>query len=238
MTRAKQILEGLSLIADPVLTHVNTKDVVRAFNHKFGTLGIEGVSCDECEVDYEGMQTVYFVDETGDELAIAFYFDEESNAAEAMILHDPDEGTQEESLIIDLSPQSPPLIQTSVGTYVNLMNLEWMNLSTLKTLMQAGDVEYGYDEPEEKHEARMVTVVRGGKRVRVPIIKRKRIARLTAKQKAGFRKAARKRKAKKSQSSRKRKRSMRIAKTVKRPKLNKMQKVSGGRNVVGGKYRR
>jgi len=239
MSKAKEIKEQIMALSDPVLTHINTSTVVKQFNQKFNSLGLEGVSCDEVEVDYEGVQTVYFIDSEGDEMAVAFYFDEETHSAEAMILHDAEEdGEQEESIIVDLSPQAPPLIKTSLGVYVNLMDLSWMNKTTMMTIFQGGDIDYEEKEYPTKNEARMVTVVRGGKRVRIPIVKRKRVARLTAKQKAGFRKAARKRKAKKGQINRKRKRSMRIAKTVKRPKLNKMQKISGGRNVVGGKYRR
>jgi hypothetical protein len=52
------------------------------------------------------------------------------------------------------------------------------------------------------------TVIRSGKRVRIPVVRRLRKKRLTSKQRAGMRKAIRSRRAHKSQIARKRKRSI------------------------------
>lgn len=79
---------------------------------------------------------------------------------------------------------------------------------------------------------RMVTVVRGGKKVRIPVVRKVRRKKLSPKQKIAIRKAVRKRKQKAGKISRKRKRSLALRKRsgLKRNKFNKYQKTQGTAN--------
>ena len=69
-------------------------------------------------------------------------------------------------------------------------------------------------------EQRKVTVVRGGKRERLPVVRKRHRRRLTPKERAGIRKGVKTRRSKKSQSDRKRKRSLRVRKRLKLKKSN------------------
>ena len=84
-------------------------------------------------------------------------------------------------------------------------------------------------EGEELVEQSFAVRVRGGQRVKLPVVRRKRRVRLTPKQKQGIRKAARKRKAQSSKIQRKRKRSLKVRKRLglKKGSLRKNRKVRG-----------
>jgi hypothetical protein len=75
---------------------------------------------------------------------------------------------------------------------------------------------------------RSVIVVRGGKRVRLPLVRRRRRKRLTSKQKNAIRRGAKKRKMKRGQIARARKKSLKLRKrgNLKR-NTNKRLKVAG-----------
>jgi len=84
------------------------------------------------------------------------------------------------------------------------------------------------EEDGEIVESGFKVVVRGGKRIRLPIVRRKRKRRLTARQLAGVRKGALKRKQKKAQTSRKLKKSLKVRKRagIKKQALKPGQRVS------------
>jgi len=256
-----------SSMASIFLDRANIPDsqaVKSSIENRINFLGIEGVFVDEVEVDIDGDIIVTFVDEDDDEMDVVFAYDPEDGAI-AIIQDDDDDA--EDSLIVDLGGLAPSVTKTPFGTYLNLIDLSWMNKSAFLTLFQAGqldnddddDVEdyednseesedderlpdpYGYIdtsesvEENEEHidEARKVYVVRGGKKLKLAIVRKVRRKILTGKQKAGIRKAVMKRKAKKSVTSRKRKRSLRVRSRLKlkKPKnLAKGQKVAGTAN--------
>ena len=76
------------------------------------------------------------------------------------------------------------------------------------------------------------TVISGGKKVRLAIVRKVRRKRLTSSQKQGIRKAVIKRKQKKGQSSRRRKKSLALRKRsgLKRQSLGRNLKVAGTSN--------
>lgn len=94
-----------------------------------------------------------------------------------------------------------------------------------------GEVLIEEDEEIEITE-RKVTVVRGGKRVRIPVVRKIRRKKLSAKQKQGIRKAVRKRKMKAGAIGRKRKKSLAVRKRsgLKKGKFTKFQKTQGTAN--------
>ena len=94
---------------------------------------------------------------------------------------------------------------------------------------------YCLEEGAEIDEAGFARVVRGGKVVRLPLVRRKRRRILTGKQRQGIRKAALKRKAKAGQIKRKRAKSLRLRRN------QNVKKRSGDTNrfkVAGGADRK
>jgi hypothetical protein len=228
--------------------------VKAAFEDKLMSMDIDNITVEDVVVDYEGDITVAFSDDEGGLVEILFTYDPEEGAI-AILLDDID---SEEFTIIDLDSLAPPLKQTLFGPYMDLTNLEWLNSSVLNTLFRAPELVGDEDEFEEtasgqvnadKHgyigwesfevyedesvdEGRKIAVVRGGKRVRLAVVKKVRRKILTGKMKSSIRKAVRKRKAKMAKILRKRKRSLKVRKRqgVKTPKLTRFQKIAGTAN--------
>jgi len=231
--------------------------VKEALVKRMNRVGIEEISVIDVEVDMEGDITVTFQDDEGDVMDVIFSYDPEDGPI-ALIA---DEGDEDNWLIVDLDGLHPTLVKTPVGIYLNLTDLEWMNKSAFLTLFEAGNLDddddgekeveskKGYVQPElygyldvdgdleeatfEVDEARKVFVVRGGKRVKLAIVRKIKRRILTGKQKQSIRKAVRKRKAKKHIIARKRKKSLRVRRRlkIKRPtNLSRTQKVAGTGN--------
>lgn len=234
---------------------VDPSDVVRAFNSRFAELGFIGVSVIEADFNEEGDTFVTFKDDENNLLDIVFTFDEDGG----VVALAPGEEDSEWVTVIELDALAPPVEQSAFGQYANLTNLKWLNTSALEAILMAGDLEYnnldGDDldgkvsgvyyqmgnmtvyESFEKIDERKVSVIRGGKKVRLAIVRRKRKKLLTGRQKSSIRSAVRKRKMHKNVIKRKRLKSLRIRKRmgIKTPKLSKNQKVQGGANRPRGK---
>jgi hypothetical protein len=133
-----------------------------------------------------------------------FNADPEEGAA-AIILDNDDDEEDGDVTVIDLEPLAPSMLKTPFGEYLNLSDLSWMNLATLLAIFQAGDMEvdnqmrayqtldaHGHVllTPDTTDEAFKI-VVRGGKKMKLPLVRRKRKKRLTPNQRAGLRKAKR-----------------------------------------------
>lgn len=242
MSRAKLVLqkfkeqgdtEGNSIVVNTTFP-LDPVAIEKAFMDRMDSFGIEGISVDRVDVDLEGDIVVQFSDENDDELAALFMVDDEDGVIAILLDEDPD---SDEVEIIDFDSLSPVIRNTKFGQYVDLTNLQWMNKSTVLSIFQSGQLDpkppkekikvqqdaFGNDIrtiiPSESFvqklklkEQGFKTVVRGGKRVRLPVVRRKRKKRLTPRQRVGIRKAAVARKRTQSQSSRKRKRSLAIRK--------------------------
>jgi len=133
-----------------------------------------------------------------------------------------------ELLVVDLSSIEPPLIEAMGETYINLTELSWMTDSVLLAILNADEIEDMEEEPEFDFGEAQTTVVRGGKKVRVVLVRRKRRKRLSPKQKAGIRKGVLKRRSQKGAIQRKRKKSLKLRKRLNiRKRTNKRFKVQG-----------
>lgn len=236
---------------------ISAEDIQSQLEKRLTELSIEGVYIEDVEVDIDGFIDVFFTDDDGDEMLVSFFMDPDEGAV-ALIA---DDETEEDWLLVDLDPLAPPVQKTSYGEFINLSgDLSWLNRSAMLAILQAGnigddDVEkvetqksdvipdpYGYirnedfefDETQDEVlvEGRKISVVRGGKKVRLAVVRKIRRRVLTGKQKTAIRKAVRKRKVKVSRSNRKRKRSLKVRKrmSLKTPKLGKFRKIAGTAN--------
>lgn len=214
---------------------VNVETAKVSLTKKLAMFGMENIDIESIEADEEGNIKVVFVDCEDNSLEVLFSYNDEDGAC--AIIVDPDGGKDEDDVLVDLGPLGVSFISTPHGSYIDLMNLEWLNKSTMETILTAGalldkkssatnvkkdaygnlmvipaegysydldkiEVENSINEGEEIVEVAYRVVVRGGKKVRRPIVRRKRRRRLSAKQRAGIRKSSRTRKTGKSKLKR------------------------------------
>lgn len=201
---------------------------------KLDSLGITGIQVDDIESDEDCNIVVTFTDLDDNAVDVMFSYGEEG--ATATILDPESDKDDEDNIVVDLDPLGVPLVSTPFGEYINLLVLDWLNKSTMETILTAGSLldkgcsntsfqkdafgniniipaeGYEYDiekieldntinevkENGEIVEVAYKVVVRGGKKVRRPIVRRLRKKRLTSKQRAGLRKASITRKSPKS----------------------------------------
>lgn len=258
MTRARKILEDLATLNGEVT--LTSDGIQKEFEKRLKMFGLDMVQVDDVDVDPEGDIAVTFSDDEGDQVEVVFLVDDEEDDIIAIVNDQEDEEDGDgEVTVVDLSPLNPSVLSLpGRPDFVNLIDLSWMNKSTMVAILSSGDVDFpgmgdpvrepGDDHPftfhdskpipfahesleEEIDEAGSTRVVRGGKVVRLPLVRRKRRRVLSAKAKAGIRRAVIKRKAKKSTTARKRKRALRIRKSqnISRRKSNTRNlKVQGG----------
>lgn len=155
---------------------------------RLDSLGIEGVDIENVILDPENdVVNVEFCDDNDDCVTVSFGFDEEENPY-ALIIADEDN----DSLCIDLSPLEPTVDEgDSNEYYLDLVDSEWLNYSTFKTILTSGHIMANNESSGSRiEEVVYQKVVRGGKVVKVPVVLRKK--RLTPKQKAALMKARKK----------------------------------------------
>lgn len=162
-------------------------------------LGYEGVVVSSADVNEDGSVEIDFVDEDGDEMSVILVNDEEEGA-EAIIVSEEED---DELTMVDLDALEPPLKDNKL----DMSDLSWLNTDAMDLIFSADDE---FDPIEEKH----AFVVRGGKKVKVGLARRKRKKRMTAKQRQAVRKAVRTRRKKKTQIARKRKKSLKVRKRM------------------------
>lgn len=211
----------------------NTDGAISSLERKLNSLGIEGIQIEDMEADDKGNIIVSFSDYDDNLLDVVFSCGEEGMSA--IIVGENGDAESEDNIVVDLDPLGVPVVNTEKGPYINLLVLDWLNKSTIETILTAGALmdkktptqhiqkdavgnliiipipteSYQFDiESFEKDltinenldEVVYKIVVRGGKKVRRPIVRRLRKKRLTAKQRAGIRKASRTRKSPKSKA--------------------------------------
>lgn len=192
-------------------TEIDADSIIRGFEELLERFGFDGISVSGVSSDYDGNVIVDFSDYEGEEMSVMFYVtddEDEDNGAFALVLSDEmlddEDNDESEYSIVDLSGLVYSTKATAYGTYIDLSNVQdWMTRSFLDTILSIGDIQ-----------ERFATVVRGGKRVRLPVVRRKRRKYLSSKRKLGFRKAALKRKTKKTRTARKLKRSLKRRKNM------------------------
>lgn len=247
-TKVQQLNDNLDV--DTSFTEIDPMNVALEFEKVLRAKDIDGIQVDGVDVGLDGIINVGFSDEDGDEMEVAFMYDEEEDSFIGLVVDDDAGQNDFDVFMIDITAMNPSAIEVEgIGKYVNLIDLSWMNKSVLMSIFKAGDI--GDEETEaaakrlkkrqdafgnvmtqdlgtlESMDERAITVVRGGKKVRLPVVRKTKRKRLTAKQKAGIRKGAMKRKQKSAQTQRKRKKSLNIRKrsNIKNTKLGKRQRV-------------
>lgn len=177
----------------------------------------EEVQVDDVTVDDEGDAVVTFVNDD-DELVVVFTVDEEIPMA--VIIEDDDE--EDEVEYFDLSDLNPPMKDGKIDFSIPMS--DWLDVDTLLDILD-GEDEF---EDEETVSETSVYVVRGGQRVKKPLVRRKRKKLLTSARKFAIRKAVRSRRRTQAQANRKRKRSLQIRKRAKlKTNRNSRMKVAG-----------
>ena len=215
MNRAERILEQLD---DITLPGFNPEVVLRNINQQLERLGYEGVTVSNVNSDHVGNIFVTFKDDEGNEMDTSFAFDENTGMPMVTLLD-----AEDELNTILLDDKNLPATNTPAGLYVNFNDVSWLDGELLSTILGVEEPTESYVECKDDIEEITKTVVRGGKKVRVKLVRRKK-KRLTPKQRAGIRKAARKRKRTAKTATSKRKR----AKSLKLRKRAKLKRTKGG----------
>jgi hypothetical protein len=238
---------------------ISSASIKQAFEKRLSEIGIENIFIDDVVVDYEGDITVSFADDEHNQLDILFAYDDDEGPV-AIILDDEDADEFIVINLDSLAPSLKQTAFGVYVNLTDLDWLSGSVLSTmLQSVEHLEDAEeapkrpqvvadkYGYIKNEsfdlygiseesdtdiEIDEARKISVIRGGKRVRLAVVKKVRRKILTGKQKTAIRKAVRKRKVQQAKINRKRKRSLKVRKriNVKTPKLTRFQKAAGTAN--------
>ena len=157
-----------------------------------------------------------FEDEVS-EFEVHFYVDSEG-IPQALVFEEDDEDDYYTYSLEGIA--SKTVLGEADNEVVNLLEPAWLEESVLMDIL-SNDIETELEE-------RFQFVIRGGKKVKKKLVRRLRRRPLTAKQKAGIRKAVAKRKSKKAQTARKRKISNKLRKRMKLGKnKNNSLKVAG-----------
>lgn len=232
-------------------------DTIRQeFERLFKKFDMEEIGVEDIEVDYDGNVTVTFFDDDS-ELDIIFTYDDDDGCI--AIIDDGDEDTDYVVVDFDpMNPAvlKTPFGMYIDMTNLRWVNKSFLTAILTAGDMELDDDDDSYlvssdDMAQQKNFDRLYheitqddidaymaedyisevkkRVIRGGKAVRLSVVRKKRRKRITGKQKAALRKAARKRKMKGSQIQRKRKKSLKLRKRLglKKSKLGKHRKVAG-----------
>lgn len=255
----KTITEELIQKFEPI----SSEAIQKAFNKKLTDFGIENITVESVLVDYDGDITITFVDDEDGELDIIFVYDQDEGAmamvfddpdSEEFIVIDldslsPSIKSTPFGMYINLTELdwlSGSVLQTILQSATYLEDSSdpagvspsrvkdkygWV---TDESLGESFIIDEEILEDFELDESgRKISVIRGGKRVRLPVVRKIRKKVLSGKQRAAVRKGVRKRKLVQSRINRKRKRSLKVRKRVgvKTPKLTRFQKAAGTANA-------
>ena len=215
-------------------------DILEAFEEKLEESEFEGIKVDSARIFDEGIE-VSFSDED-DSLLSAFFVHDDMDGSSVIVddIDDDELGGEypqgmmaddqlsqdddSELPVIDLDAIDPPLRVVHGITYIDLIDLSWMDDDLLLAILNAGDV----DDLETDFEEASAFVIRGGKKVKKALVRRRRRRILTPAQKAGIRKAKIKRKAHQGKTNRKRAKALKIRKRLGlKRNTNKHFKVAG-----------
>jgi hypothetical protein len=199
-SRAAALIEDMDVLSQDSLDAIN-----KAMSLRLDRLGIADVTVDDVSTDLYGNIYVDFVDLQGNLLSVAFSHDDDDGCS-AMIM----DGDQETNLVIDLDSLGASRTETAYGTYINLQELEWLNKTTLLTILNAGDFQTAAGTPVstsqdafgnklgQKAESKLLesSVIRGSKRSKLPILKEKNYSSLSYKQRMALSKPQREAKGK------------------------------------------
>ena len=225
------IIDNLNSVVIP--TSLSPESITDSFNKKLDPFEL---MIDEVDIGDDGDIIVNIQDAEGGVYSILFMYDIEDGPQALFITDD-----EEDQTIFSLDFLNPSIVTTFYGTYINLSDLSWLDEKTLLVLLKLAGLPMSllvnldtakYDEfgqllnpTSESLELNELfkTVVRKGKKIRVPLIRRVKKKRLTPRQKMGLRRGALKRKRKMAQAIRKRKKSVAVRNRqhIKKAKLPK-----------------
>jgi hypothetical protein len=195
---------------------LDADDIKVAFEKKLYDLDID-LAVSNIEIGEDGDIAVSLIDADKIPYTISFQYDEK-DGPQAFVITDglsvsDDEEEDEEAddddseTLFDLRHYNPAMVQTPVGTYINLCDLSWLTGELLGAMLMAAGIEfeipvitktikdeYGQFISNESMDELFVNRVVHGKVKRVQAVRRVRKKRLTPKQKAGIRRAVMKRK--------------------------------------------
>lgn len=215
-------------------TTLSPESILKSFNLKLEKFGL---TIDEIDVGDKGDIIVNILTPDKEVYPILFMYDI-MDGPQALFVSDEKD---DEQTVFSLDFLNPSIVTSFYGTYVNLSDLSWLDDKTLIVMLRLAGLPIDllvkidcikrdeFDqvlnptcEALELNEL-FKTVIRKGKKIRVPLIRRVKKKRLTARQRMGLKKAARSRKRKSAQIARKRKKSIAIRNRqhIKKTKLPK-----------------
>lgn len=236
--------------------------IAKAFQSRIDRYDFDGITVDDVEINMDGSIEITFVDAEDDELSVLFDYSDEDGVTATLLDGEDDEEFIVIDLdpltppVIKMAGVTYPKLDDLTWMNKSAMAALFVagDLGTegdpdLDGHLTQDDIEkrqmpkgwdyfkavegYALTEGDEAElEERMVTVVRGGKKVRIPVVRKVRRKKLTSKQKQAIRKGVRKRKMKAGQIARKRKKSLKLRKRagLKNNKLGKFKKTAGTSN--------
>lgn len=231
MKLADKLIEDLMRFTDSAIK--------TAFEKQLKKFEFDAITIDDVASEPGGDTVITFGDDEDQMIEVLFTNDEDDGPL-AIIL-DPErdllDDEEDELDIIELGPLEPDMMDFGQGQMgIDLVNLGWLTETAMQAILTVGDLidtqtDTGDTDNDDadRIEERSVVVVRGGKKVRLPLVRKRRRRRLSAKQKVAIRRGAKKRKQKARSIARKRKKSLKIRKRsgLKRQKPGSRVKTQG-----------
>ena len=132
----------------------DSQDIKQAFKAHFDAYGFEGVDVQDVIVEEDGDIIVTFVDDENDSMDVIFAIDKQDDSMFAILLDDNAEASEEEDeiMVIDIDfAGAVPRTNQFGSQSVDLVDLSWMNKSTLETILTQGEIgakiDFQGDEP-------------------------------------------------------------------------------------------
>lgn len=113
--------------------------VMKSLEQRLNYLQITDILVKEFTADQAGNINVVFSDLNKNEMSVIFSCSEEG--CQAIIANDK---SKKEAIIIELGALAPSVVKTEFGCYINLYTNEWLNKSTMNTILSAGNLEAKY----------------------------------------------------------------------------------------------
>lgn len=161
----------------------DAESIKAALTSRLSVLDYESIMVDDVSVDTDGNIVVDFSD---GENTVSILFRYETDGVQAVLMNSDDT----ETMVFDLDPLNPSVVNTAYGVYVNLSDVSWLNRSTVGALLFSGlelDDEEEEDPVQQDAFGNVITApaearqVRQGKRkLRAPVLASKKRHTLSA----------------------------------------------------------
>lgn len=128
-SRSQQIIETYIVTEEATFS---VDSIISAFSDEIEKCDLTGIKVVDVNIDDESV-TVHFSDSSDDEMSIMFYLDGKKPMA---MISDENDTIATTSLEI----LNPPVIISDDKSYIDLVNLSWMNKNLLSTFLKLGDL--------------------------------------------------------------------------------------------------